>query len=369
MTIYRESAGSVAIATGGESSYGAGDTITHRFLCDPPDMSAAWDRYDRVGLATGKEETTGGNVLRWTGTQSLSGPICDKSLPILMALCMGGDTRSAVDTNSASQHLATPPASTAELISTQLEMHVRGEGDTNGFLYKGVIPTSFTLTGSNDTGHLSWAADFITSGWASRAVTADFSGLVQPVRCPFTWGKSFLKVATTLPGAAPTISGTSLPTSSFDPDGGWSVTDWSAQVIGYQYNWSAPITRNYTGSVDGYATDAWRGRIAQMVTLTHLLDATNPISNLMSGGHTVDTAGEQLSYGMVFGNRQNLLVGGTHYYSISQYLPRVDLVSVSAPRGNPRTFTSTWVVCDPSVSGVKSSYTYAYNPVTEGDYL
>ena len=365
MTIYRESAGSVAIASEAESTYGAGATVTHRLLCDPPDMAGTWDRFERSNLATGKEESTGGNVLRWTGTQSLGGPLCDKSLPILMSLCMGGGTRSAVDSTTASQHLIVPPGPSVELRSTQIEAHLYAEGVANGFKWYGVVPTSFTITGSNDSGEFTWAADFVTSGWPTRTVTESFSSLAQPVRCPWTYGKSFLKVATTLPTGAPSLSGVSLPTSSFDPTGGWTVTDWSAKVIGYQYNWSSGITRNYTGSTDGLASDAWRDKIVQTVTLTHLLDETNSISNLISGGHTINLAGEQLSYGMLFGNRQNELVGSTYYYSFSQYFPRVDLVSVTPARGNPRVFTSTWRVCNTTAFTGSTSYTYAYNPSTE----
>ena len=356
MALFRESAGLVGIATGGESTYGTPDTITHVLYCDSAAYAMEPQLFDYGSVATGYEESIGNVITRMMTRINLTGPLCDKSAPILLSLALGGDTKSTVDT-SATQHLITPVGATTELPSTTIQINTGSPSDTtHGAKFAGCVLDSLTISAQNN-GTWTYNASFVTEGIDSGSL-ADLSAMTAPTVLPFLWGKTFVKWRHTLETGAPSFD---APNSSADPTGGWTTpVNISAGVTSYSYTINNGARLFSTTASDGSTTKAVRTKRSQTLTLGLMFDSTTLAT---AGIQLVDfggkTGGQAKQISLLMQNLQPVFAGSTYYHSLTQYFNKLSLQSVTPPVGNPREFSTTWGVN--ATATTESSYHYCVN--------
>jgi hypothetical protein len=359
MAHVRTANGIVGIAaTGGENTYGAGDAITHLLYVDQESagFSKSVDLFDKSTLATGYELGTGLSIMRDTSRVRLTGPACDLSIPIFLSYAEGANTTTTVDT-SAYQHAITPVDCATELPSTQIDF-VMASATSSTTAYQhvtamGVVVDRFRLFGDAASGL--WRYEMEAPAVYGTGGGSDISALTAPALLPFKYGKTFVKIFTTLPTAAPTLTN-NFPVLAVDPDGEWAdPIDWSAFTTGASIEINNDIQVNYMGA-GGAANSARRGKKTVTITLNHWWDitATTHLQLPANSGN--------VSYGMMIYSLQNTLAGPNYYHSFAAFYPKVTPISVTPPQGpGMRTNQSVWRVVDPVQSGVKASYYYNWN--------
>lgn len=358
-----DSAGIVGIATGGESTYGAGDALTHVMYLNAPATVITPTQFDKGTLATGYEERTGYVIQGWQTRQPFSGPVCDLSLPIHLAFGLGSDSPSTLDTTCI-QHaisvdsFATNPAST--------EIGIR-QGDSiaeatagQAIEHNGCVVDSFSLSGSRDSGIWTFSSDWITDGNNSAGYD-DVTSLTKPSLLPYIWGGTQVVITTTLPTAY-TVDAPTSADAGAGVTGGWSsTTDISASVLSVDYSLQNLISTSNIANSDGTISRVWRNGREQTVTLNTLWDdGTAVMRNWAIWG--AKAVGQSYEIGMIIYNMQSTLAGAsTHYYGFALAFPKMTLTSVSAPTGNPRVMSTTWTVCKDTANSLASVYAHAWN--------
>jgi hypothetical protein len=374
MAKFRDGAGLVAIATGGEglTTYGGGDTLTHLLYVDRASAAAALQPtlVNKSRFATGSEESKGQTIVGWEGSLPLSGPVCDKSLPILLSFALGSDTRSAVDSGGASLHTIAPVGAGVELNSTVIEVKNTSASDTSSspgrsFKFAGCVVDSLTISGDEDSKEWNWSATFAHAGKDEGGAGTDLTSLTKPVLYPFSWAGTQVVWFSTVQTTAPTFDD---PTSAVAPTGGWSSgVDWSPYIRSGSINIGNAVQRGAGYNASGKAHRANRTMREQTVNLRmHFDDAAATVRLLPAFGDV--GVGSERSGALIIYNRQNVLVGSTFHHGFAFYYPKVSMVSCTPPSGSPREIDTQFLICD-NDSGEQSVHAAVWNASTEGDYL
>ena len=194
-----------------------------------------------------------------------------------------------------------------------------------------------------------------------------------PTQIPFSFGKTYVKMNTTIPTTEPVLGAEESPRSTFDPDfasggNGWTGGTWedmSKNITGVSYTIDLGMQRQWTGSTDGSATRAYRTRFVQTITLTHLFDDSTYANNgtswmLNYAGSAAGAATDEKA--IIIGNMQNVAVGAEIKHGFAWGFPKCSLIGLTEPTGNPRTFSSTWRVNHVTTAApLYSSYIYHFN--------
>lgn len=366
MSQYRDGAGAVAIATGGESAYGTADTLTHLLHVnrDVAGAALAAEQFDKGTLATGQEESIGSVITKWITRPQTAGPACDISLPIHLAFALGSDSRSAVDTASASLHTITPASSVTELKSTTMQAKNTTISDTStnegrSYTFAGCVLDNFTLSGDSESGIWTYTGDWVSKGY-DEGTSSDVSALTAPSRLPLLFGGTQFVTATSQT-TAPTFDN---PTSGAAATGGWgSTVDWGQYVRSCSYSIANGVTARYGYNTDGTAHKALRGVRSQTLTVRLEYEGdTATIRQLLGFGSTA--AGSEFAKSLIVYNIQNELVGSTFFYAFGLYFPKASLISVTSPAGSPREFDCTFAIRNNN-AGENSVYAYVVNKAAE----
>jgi hypothetical protein len=215
MAMARGAASAWGIATGGESSYDAGDAITHLLYPVGAAQSAQnGDGYDFAQLATGFEESISFPPLRYLTQVTFTGPAMDTTLPILAAFALGTDTQTSLGSVTSAQHKIQPAGIAVELPSTTVQVasvNASSVTTNESIVHRGCVADTFTFSGDVGSGVCSVSTLFRASGTVSDT-PADISSATRPTQI-----FSFNEVYCAMHKAANTIASgytIKLPTDS-----------------------------------------------------------------------------------------------------------------------------------------------------------
>lgn len=360
MAPYRGSSGAVAIGLPGTavSSYATAITGTHLLHVDAFGEANGSDLFDRRDIASGYEEGLGVSVTQGNKRVTISGPLCDISFSALMALALGTDTKTTIDT-SGRQHEILPSASTAELPQTSLYFKHGGiadTGSTGSVAFHGCVLDTLSLSGQAG-GIWRYSATFCTSGVGTN-ITTDISGYTKPNYLPFRFGFTKYSVSTTTPSAVTYDKGTA--STSISGGTGWTLVDLSTYLRGQTITINNNCNVIYTGaSTTGEATLVTRTNRVCTVTTNLLFDAVNTLRTYITAMTGTTTAATGLITRCV---GATLCSASLYNYGWEVLIPKTNLTSVDMAKTlGTREVTTTHTVVDAGSAGIYTIYGAGWN--------
>jgi hypothetical protein len=382
MAIGRGRSSAWGIATGGEASYDAGDTITHLLYPFGSAGSAqSAEGFDMGQLATGYEESLETVITRYTTGVPFNGIADDKSLPILAGFALGGgDTKSTpAGATTARQHILLPTAIAVELPSTAIQCSLSASSSTtanDAMVHRGCVCDTFSFGGdvNSNNGVYTIQANFRASG--TTATGADLSAKTRPSKI-FSFNETYHAVSSTLISALPIVK---LPTDASPTptyiEIGADGSNFSPFLQGWRWtvNNDLDVNGGHNTASTLVANNMYRNQRTQSLTSTYRWATANAA---VGTGSTTEILNLRANVGNTFsvmfsGVTRTVIsaADATDYrYAFTVFFPKVTLTNVSfQPSPGIMQMTCDWSVNEPNVTNLYSAHLYVWNG-EDVDYL